>query len=75
MFANLPAYLFPVAKAYYAEHFGWNRWFYAGDDFPCLQLIWPDRNGVFPWEKGFDETFREDQPDLSEHGWLTSLTN
>lgn len=75
VFANLPAYLFPVAKRHYREHLGWNRWFYAGDDFPCLQLVWSDRDGVFPWEAGFDETFRQDQPDLTESGWSASLAD
>ena len=75
IFANLPAYLFPVSKKHYREHLGWGRWFYGGDDFPCLQIVWPDPKGVFPWEQGFDEKFRADQPDLTEHGWLNSLAN
>jgi hypothetical protein len=75
VFENLPAYLFPVAKKHYHEHLGWSRWFYGGDDFPCLQIVWPDREGIFPWEQGFDEKFRADQPDLTEHGWLNSLAN
>jgi hypothetical protein len=75
IFANLPAYLFPVAKKHYHEHLGWSRWFYGGDEFPCLQIVWPDRAGIFPWEQGFDEGFRHDQPDLTEHGWLNSLAN
>ena len=75
IFANAPAYLFPVAKNRYREHLGWSRWFYGGDDFPCLQLVWPDRDGLFPWEQGFDESFRQDQQDLTEQGWLNSLVN
>lgn len=67
--ANLPAYVFPIAKRYYREYLGWSRWFYGGDDFPCLQIVWPDRGGLFPWEHGFDATFAEDQIDLSESGW------
>src|SRR5262245_16779311 len=35
-FANLPAYAFPVARRHYREHLGWSRWFYGGDEFPCL---------------------------------------
>ncbi len=75
VFANIPAYLFPVAKKHYAEHLGWSRWFYAQAEFPCVQLVWPDRDSVFPWETGFDETFRLDQPDLTEHGWQASLAD
>lgn len=74
VFANLPAYLFPVAKRFYADHLGWSRWFYGGDKFPCVQVIWPDRAGVFPWEKGFDPAFAGDQPDLTEHGWRAAAS-
>jgi hypothetical protein len=62
VFANLAAYAFPVAKRHYADHLGWSRWFYGGDDFPCLQIVWPDRAGAFPWEAGFDPAFAKDQP-------------
>jgi hypothetical protein len=65
-FANHPFYLRPVAKEHYPEHLGWSRWFYAGDDFPCLQLVWPDRSGAFPWEEGFDSSMQDRQPDLSD---------
>ena len=75
VFANIPAYIFPVAKRHYADYLGWSRWFYGGDEFPCLQIVWPDREGTFPWEDGFDPKFNGDQPDLTEHGWLASLSN
>jgi hypothetical protein len=61
--------LLPVAKRHYREHLGWSSWFYRGDGFPCLQLIWPDRNNAFPWQGGFEREFENDQPDLSEGGW------
>ena len=66
---NLDAAFFPVAKRHHAEHLGWSRWFYGGDDFPCLQLVWPDRSNRFPWEPGFDPSMLASQPDLSEQGW------
>jgi len=75
IFSNCPAYLFPVSRHRYREHLGWSLWFYGGDDFPCLQLVWPDRDGRFPWEGGFDEAFRSSQPDLTEKGWLASLVH
>jgi hypothetical protein len=73
VFGNSYAYAFPVAKQFYREYLGWNRWFYGGDEFPCLQIVWPDRAGLFPWEAGFDEEFVVDQPDLTEHGWAASV--
>jgi len=67
--ARLNVMLLPVAKRHYPEYLGWSSWFHRHRDFPCLQLVWPDRAGLFPWQAGFDEAFRHDQPDLSEGGW------
>jgi hypothetical protein len=69
IFGNHQAVLLPVSETAYEEHLGWSRWFYQGHDFPCLQLIWPDREGCFPWEAGFDPQFADKQPDLTEGGW------
>ena len=69
VFGHHEAVLLPVSIAAYEEHLGWSRWFYQGSDFPCLQLIWPDREGRFPWDAGFDPEFAEKQPDLTEEGW------
>jgi hypothetical protein len=38
--------------------------------FPVMQVIWPDAQGKFPWESGFEERFREQQPLL---GWEPGL--
>lgn len=75
VFANIPAYLFPVAGRHYPDHLGWSRWFYGGDTFPCLHLVWSDRDGRFPWQSGFDPTLAGLQPDLTENGWLASLAH
>lgn len=73
VFGGAPAYAFPVAKKHYRELLGWSRWFYGGDDFPCLQIVWPDRNGVFPWEPNFETDFQSSQPDLTERGWANEV--
>ena len=39
-------------------------WYYRGEAFPALQLIWPDSAGLFPWEDGFAESVRKKQPIL-----------
>jgi hypothetical protein len=75
IFANMDGVLFPVDHEHYAEHLGWSRWFYGGDDFPCLQLVWPDTRGVFPWQPGAEERFREDQPDLTTKGWAAEFNS
>ena len=69
IFGRHQAVLLPVSTTACDEHLGWARWFYRGSDFPCLQLIWPDREGLFPWDVGFDPEIAEKQPDLTEEGW------
>jgi len=57
-----------VDRAHYADRVGIARWFYGAlgpDAFPVLQLVWPDRNGLFPWAQDFDPALRAMQPVLS----------
>ncbi len=55
-----------VAKSQSGEHMTYTLWYYGHDNFPSLQLVWPDMDGNLPWEEGFDERYRADQPDLSQ---------
>jgi hypothetical protein len=47
------------------------NWYYeaisprAGGRYRALQLVWPDPNGVFSWEPGFDARYTELQPLLT----------
>lgn len=36
-------------------------WASCGPGFDAVQMYWPDEAGVFPWEEGFDERFRDHQ--------------
>jgi Domain of unknown function (DUF4262) len=38
----------------YRDYLGTACWFYAPSRiaFPCLQIVWSDQNGRFPWEAG-----------------------
>jgi hypothetical protein len=71
LLGNHDAYLFPVQKVQYREYLGWSRWFYAGDEFPCSQLVWPDRDGRFPWEPTFDQEMADRQVDIADGSWAT----
>jgi len=45
----------------------WTRWFYDGDDVPYVQLVFPDsETGAFPWEPGYREGMRHEQPMLGD---------
>ena len=69
IFANIEAVLLPVSKTFYSDYLGWDRWFYGGDDWPCVQLVWPDSSGAFPWEPGYEERFLNSQPNLTGAEW------
>jgi hypothetical protein len=51
-----------VPKSAYHEHVGWARWYYGGDDFPLYQVMWPSRDGYFPWHPKANAEFRQVQP-------------
>ncbi len=53
-----------VEKEHYPEYLGWARWFYKGDDFPTVQVVYPDLLGCFPWDKDFSRHIK--QPVLNE---------
>jgi hypothetical protein len=54
---------FREAEQHWARHImGYALWFYRQDQFPVLQCIYPDLNNRFPWEDGFEKTWRSRQP-------------
>lgn len=55
--------IFP--KEHYRDHLGWARWFYDGDDFPAVQMLWPTKSGIYPWETQASEEFKSMQPVFS----------
>jgi hypothetical protein len=40
-------------------------WYYERAPFPVWQLVWPAKNGCFPWAPGFPSGMRRLQPDLT----------
>lgn len=56
-----------IHQTQFHEYLGCANWFYlsAGASFPALQCIWPDPQGKFPDEEGFDPRFEGRQIDLS----------
>jgi len=57
-----------VDKEYYANYLGYAGWFYDSSfDFPVLQLVWPDKQGNFPWDKDFNPDWKFKQPLLDRN--------
>ena len=55
----------PVDREFYADYLGTAIGFYAGTDFPALQLVWPDKGNYFPWHPEFDSAYAGSQVILS----------
>ncbi|WP_291416555.1 DUF4262 domain-containing protein [Actinophytocola sp.] len=63
---GFPVMVRPVHESWYVDLFGYALDFYREPPLPVLQLIWPDRHGVFPWQPGAGDRCRAHQPLL----WL-----
>jgi|SRR5579859_922220 len=58
---GFPVRLRLADESWYRGFFGYGLWFYQ-DLFPLAQVIWPDRQGKFPWEPGSGELCRTQPP-------------
>jgi hypothetical protein len=57
-----------VNEEYYPNYLGYATWFYDKSfDFPVLQLVWPDMQNNFPWDKDFNPDFTRRQPLLDRN--------
>jgi hypothetical protein len=50
----------PTHEEYFGVAVRFNNW----KPFDMLQVFWPDRAGLFPWEDGFESGFLHAQPQL-----------
>lgn len=56
-----------VAPDNASDYMGYAGWFYKYDwSFPVLQLVWPDHDGLFPWDADCDPRLKRVQPMLKE---------
>lgn len=46
-----------VDRAHYDEWLGYAVWFHRGEGFAALQVVWPNRQGKFPWDEGAEAAF------------------
>ena len=60
-----PAHFLAVPPAAVASWCARAQRAYAGEDFPVVQLVWPDRQGRWPWQPDARPGFRELQPLLA----------
>lgn len=55
----------PVAREHRVEYMRSACWLHGGSDFEALQLIWPSKQGTWPWHPDAPDGLRVAQPLLS----------
>jgi hypothetical protein len=51
-----------VNTRYYSDYVGFALWFYRKRRFPLHQIVWPNRDSLYPWDSAAPKSFREWQP-------------
>ncbi|GLW98798.1 hypothetical protein Misp02_28850 [Microtetraspora sp. NBRC 16547] len=68
---GFPVVIKPVHESWYKPLFGAALWFYRRQPLAFMEMVWPDRDGLFPWDENCPSGVRELQPSLwvskSEH--------
>ena len=59
---NVNVQFLPINKEFYGDYFAFGINYYGGNNFPALQMVWPDKENKFPWEEGFYKPWKFQQP-------------
>lgn len=51
-----------VLPRYLSDYVGFSLWYYRRRTFPLYQIVWPNRNGAYPWDESAPRAFKEWQP-------------
>jgi hypothetical protein len=58
---------FEIVAPEHFDYFGWDWWYYDGNCFDVLQIIYPTTIGIWPWDPTASESFRKRQPILADN--------
>jgi len=64
---DVPVQFVEVQKAHYPDYLGYASWYNDYQDYPVLQMVWPDKAGHFPWDDTFSESLQFAQPLLDRN--------
>lgn len=57
--SNYAVTLSPVEDTNFGNWFNVLEWVYGDRDWPVLQVWWPDFEGHFPWQEGYDVRYEQ----------------
>jgi hypothetical protein len=63
---GIPCLFREVLPRYYADYVGFALWFYRKRQFPLYQIVWPNNENLYPWDRNASKAFKEWQPALFE---------
>lgn len=64
---NHPVQFLQVDRSYHSDYMAICNLFYRTDEYPSLQMVWPDKQSLFPWEPGFNPEWKFKQPLLDRN--------
>jgi len=64
---DFPIQFLSVNKSFYPNYLGIANDFYKNHDYSALQLVWPDKQSLFPWEESFNANWKFKQPLLDRN--------
>ena len=64
---DVPVQFIAVQPAHFPDYMGYASWYNDYQDYPVLQMVWPDKAGHFPWDDAFSENLRFEQPLLDRN--------
>jgi hypothetical protein len=69
---GLPCEFRAVARIWYETLLGYATWYYGDQDFPVVQILWPDRDNRLPYDSDFDPDLVGLQPLLEYDGTVAA---
>ncbi|HEX6803641.1 MAG TPA: DUF4262 domain-containing protein [Terriglobales bacterium] len=67
LLSNVECEFRAIEKRWIRQTMGYAVWYNGGDGFGVLQCVYPDLGKHFPWDEGFDDSWRKRQPLLFQH--------
>ncbi|SEW56353.1 DUF4262 domain-containing protein [Chitinophaga arvensicola] len=64
---DFPLQFLSVDQSFLPDYFGIANAFYHASEYTALQLVWPDKQSLFPWETGFHAAWKFKQPLLDRN--------
>jgi hypothetical protein len=59
---GIPCHFIEVNPRYYSDYVGFALWFYRKRQFPLYQIVWPNNESLYPWDRRAPTSFKEWQP-------------